>query len=265
METDGRSFHRLLHCMQLQGPTLFICKDAKSSHVFGAFGGESWGEPRTTTFGGARNSFLFRLEPEVAIYWATGEDDNYQYLSAGSAGGKQRRPWAASTPLALEPEAKKEVQLPQRDDDGSGDGKSKWIGFGGSVDIDTAAFDLGLGFRADPDLSSGVSHRCDTFGTSGPLSPEPTFEIGALEVWATDGAFARTLKQRAAAEAGMLDKIGGGGGGGGGSATMDTEQAAMLELMGQGRLAADIPTDDGERLDKETGTDGTAAAAAAGR
>ncbi len=115
METDGRSFYRLLHCVQLQGPTLFICKDTSGS-VFGAFAGESWGEPRTTSFGGARNSFLFRLEPEVGFYWATGEDTNYQYLSTGSAGGRQRRPWAADTPLALEPEARKEVQLPQQDD-----------------------------------------------------------------------------------------------------------------------------------------------------
>ena len=51
----------------------------------------------------------------------------------------------------------------------------------------------------------------------------------------------------------MIDKIGGGHTGRG---MMDTEQAAMLELIGHGRLAADVPTDDGERLDKETGTDG---------
>ena len=159
----------------------------------------------------------------------------------------------------------------------SGFSKARWIGFGGSVDIETEAFDLGLGLRGDPDLRSGVSHRCDTFGalsteqfslswrssishsilrlagagTSGPLSSHPTFDIAALEVWATDGAFARTLKQRAAAEAGMIDKIGGRG-----VRAMDTEQAAMLELIGHGRLAADVPTDDGERLDKETGTDG---------
>lgn len=101
--------------MQLQGPTIFICKDTRGS-IFGAFAGESWGEPRTTSFGGARHSFLFRLEPEVAIYWATGEDDNYQYLSTGSAGRQQRRPWAADTPLALDPEAKKEMQLPQHED-----------------------------------------------------------------------------------------------------------------------------------------------------
>lgn len=124
------------------------------------------------------------------------------------------------------------------------------------MDIESEIFDLGLGFRGDPDLRSGVSHRCETFGTSGPLSPEPTFEIAALEVWAADGAFARTLQQRAAAEAGMTDKIGGGQRGGG-TTTMDTEQAAMLELVGRGRLAADIPTDDADRLDKETGTDGS--------
>jgi hypothetical protein len=135
----------------------------------------------------------------------------------------------------------------------SGYNKARWFGFGGSVDLETEAFDLGLGFRGDPDLRSGVSHQCDTFGSSGPLSSQPTFEIAALEVWAADGAFARTLKQRAAAEAGMVDKIGGWHGG---ARAMDTEQAAMLELIGQGSLAADLPTDDGERLDKETGTDG---------
>ena len=53
----------------------------------------------------------------------------------------------------------------------------------------------------------------------------------------------------------MIDKIGGGHGGSA-ARGMDTEQAAMLELIGQGSLAADIPTDDGERLDRETGTDG---------
>lgn len=125
------------------------------------------------------------------------------------------------------------------------------------MDIETDTFDLGLGFRGDPDLRSGVSHRCETFGTSGPLTSEPSFDIAALEVWATDGAFARTLRQRAAAEAGMIDKIGGGQSGGG-ARRMDTEQAAMLALVGQGSLAADIPTDDGERLDKEAGTDGAA-------
>ena len=123
------------------------------------------------------------------------------------------------------------------------------------MDLETDTFDLGLGFRGDPDLRSGVSHHCETFGTSGPLTAEPSFDIAALEVWATDGAFARTLRQRAAAEAGMIDKIGGGHSGGG-ARRMDTEQAAMLALIGQGSLAADIPTDDGERLDKEAGTDG---------
>jgi hypothetical protein len=51
----------------------------------------------------------------------------------------------------------------------------------------------------------------------------------------------------------MVDKIGGGHAGRG---MMDTQQAAMLELIGHGRLAADAPTADGERLDKETDTDG---------
>jgi len=135
----------------------------------------------------------------------------------------------------------------------SGCNVARWFGFGGSVDLETEVFDLGLGIRGDPDLRSGVSHRCDTFGTSGPLSSQPTFEIAALEVWAADGAFARTLKQRAAAEAGMIDKIAGGPGG---ARAMDTEQAAMLELIGHGSLAADLPTDDGDRVDKETGIDG---------
>ena len=63
-------------------------------------------------------------------------------------------------------------------------GKARWIGFGGSVDLETDTFDLGLGFRGDPDLRSGVSHHCETFGTSGPLTAEPSFDIAALEVWA---------------------------------------------------------------------------------
>lgn len=184
METDGQSFYRckstsnppvalcymdlcyrllvvaVLHCMQLQGPTIFICRDRKDGAVFGAFAGESWGQPRMTAFGGAKNSFLFRLAPEFQVFWATGDDENYQYLSAGGkGGGSKRRPWAMSTPLALEPEAVKQVQMPQHDDGASGDGQARWIGFGGSVDIDTEVFDLGLGFKADPYLQSGVSHR----------------------------------------------------------------------------------------------------------
>jgi hypothetical protein len=146
----------------------------------------------------------------------------------------------------------KQVQMPQRDDGGSGDGQARWIGFGGSVDIDSAVFELGLGFKADPYLLSGVSHHCKTFGMSGPLTSETTFEIDALEVWAADGAFARTLRQRAAAEAGMMDKIGTSSGGG---RRMDPEASAMLELVGQGSLAADLPLDDGGRLDREAGTD----------
>ena len=207
-------------------------------------------------FGGSKSSFLFRLAPEFEVFWATGDDESFQYLSAGGrkGGGSKRRPWAASTPLALEPEAVKQVQMPQHDDSGgSGDVAASWIGFGGSVDIDTEVFNLGLGFKADPYLQSGVSHRCETFGTSGPLSSEPTFEIDAVEVWAADGAFARTLRQRAAAEAGMLDKIGASTSGG--TARMDAGAIAMLELVGQGSLAADLPVDDGERLDREAGMD----------
>ena len=91
----------------------------------------------------------------------------------------------------------------------------------------------------------------------------PTYALGGANEGGTTagagGAAAgrewRAAAPRAAAEAGMIDKIGGGHSGGGARA-MDTEQAAMLALIGQGSLAADIPTDDGERLDKEAGTDG---------
>jgi len=126
-----------------------------------------------------------------------------RYLSTGSASSRNRRPWAASTPLATE--VKHEIQLPQHEQE-LGEGKTRWLGLGGSVDIDEGSFTLGLGLRAEPDLKHGVSHACDTFGTSGPLTPQPTFEIDALEVWAVDGVVSRTLRQRAAAEAGMMDR-----------------------------------------------------------
>ena len=137
------------------------------------------------------------------MWHAAGRDANYQYLSTGSASSRNRRPWAASTPLATE--VKHEIQLPQHEQE-LGEGKTRWLGLGGSVDIDEGSFTLGLGLRAEPDLKHGVSHACETFGTSGPLTPQPTFEIDALEVWAVDGVVSRTLRQRAAAEAGMMDR-----------------------------------------------------------
>ena len=77
----------------------------------------------------------------------------------------------------------------------------------------------------------GEPRRHDVPGNSGPLSSQPTFGIAALGAWATDGARARTLnEQRAAAEAGMVDKIGGGHVGRG---MMDTEPAAMLAQPGR--------------------------------
>ena len=154
---------------------------------------------------------------------------------------------------------KHEIQLPQHEQE-LGEGKTRWLGLGGSVDIDEGSFTLGLGLRAEPDLKHGVSHACDTFGTSGPLTPEPTFEIDALEVWAADGVVSRTLRQRAAAEAGMMDRIGGAGG----SASADVEQTAMLEMVGRERLAGTEqrlepeqrpPTEQEQALDRECGLD----------
>ncbi|KAI0235168.1 MTOR-associated protein MEAK7 [Lamellibrachia satsuma] len=76
----GESFFTLLKHIINKGPTLLIVRD-KQGYIFGGYSTVSLTHrPR---FVGSEHCFLFSLAPSMAIYHATGLNENYVYLNTG--------------------------------------------------------------------------------------------------------------------------------------------------------------------------------------
>ncbi|EDQ85937.1 uncharacterized protein MONBRDRAFT_11311 [Monosiga brevicollis MX1] len=77
---DGSSFATFSGRITQAGATVLVFRD-KQGHVFGGFAPESWSvQPQ---FFGSNATFLFKLEPELRLYEASGLNDHFMYMNQG--------------------------------------------------------------------------------------------------------------------------------------------------------------------------------------
>ena len=79
-ESDGKSWSTFLGRIMRRGSSLIVVKDT-AGHVFGGFNHTIWEcQPK---FYGDRQSFLFKLEPQMEIYTPSGINENFMFLCFG--------------------------------------------------------------------------------------------------------------------------------------------------------------------------------------
>lgn len=83
-KTMERSFVELSKSIQYEGPTLIIVQTANES-IIGAFASTSWAETEGGWVGNG-DSFVFSLNPKMAVFYATGKNENFMYLDQGNHG-----------------------------------------------------------------------------------------------------------------------------------------------------------------------------------
>ncbi|XP_043283708.1 MTOR-associated protein MEAK7 [Venturia canescens] len=77
-QVHGESFSTMLGRVSIQGSTIIIVQDT-DDHVFGAFAPENWS--LSPNFTGDQTCFLFKLEPQILTFSASGYNNHYQYLN----------------------------------------------------------------------------------------------------------------------------------------------------------------------------------------
>jgi hypothetical protein len=83
-KTTERSFVELSKAIQYEGPTLMIIRTTDDA-IFGAFASTSWAETEGGWVGNG-DSFVFTLHPKMAIFYATGKNENFMYLDQNEHG-----------------------------------------------------------------------------------------------------------------------------------------------------------------------------------
>jgi len=79
-KSHSRSMDELISKISYKGPTLIIVKDS-AGRVFGAHASTSWCLTEGGWVGNGE-SFLFSIEPKMAVFHSTGKDENFQALSS---------------------------------------------------------------------------------------------------------------------------------------------------------------------------------------
>ncbi len=83
-KTHGKSFDDLVSRIELKGPTIVLIKDG-SGNMFGAFTSTSWADSEGGWIGNG-DTFVFSIKPKMAIFHATGKDDNIMFMSKSGEG-----------------------------------------------------------------------------------------------------------------------------------------------------------------------------------
>merc|ERR1719430_2010842 len=77
---DDKSLGEMSSRVCYQGPTILVVKDTEGN-VFGAHASTSWIDTEGGWVGNGE-SFLFSIEPKMAVFHSTGKDENFQALSS---------------------------------------------------------------------------------------------------------------------------------------------------------------------------------------
>lgn len=73
---DGSGF---IDKIELMGPTIVLIRDT-SGNMFGVFTSTSWADSEGGWIGNG-DSFIFAIKPKMAVFHATGKDDNIMFMS----------------------------------------------------------------------------------------------------------------------------------------------------------------------------------------
>lgn len=87
-ESHGRSLEEMASRICYKGPTILVIKDTEGN-MFGAHASTSWCNTEGGWVGNGE-SFIFSIQPKMAIFHSTGKDENYQMLTGDhlAMGGK---------------------------------------------------------------------------------------------------------------------------------------------------------------------------------
>ena len=83
-KTSDRDFVELSKSIQYEGPTLMIIRTTNDT-IIGAFASTSWAETEGGWVGNG-DSFIFTLAPKMAVFYATGQNENFMFLDQGTHG-----------------------------------------------------------------------------------------------------------------------------------------------------------------------------------
>ncbi len=83
-KSHNRSYDEFISKVELKGPTIVLIKD-NEGNMFGAFTSTSWADSEGGWIGNG-DSFIFSIKPKMAIFHATGKDDNIMFLSKSGDG-----------------------------------------------------------------------------------------------------------------------------------------------------------------------------------
>lgn len=83
-KTNERDYVELSKSIQYEGPTLIIVKTTNET-IIGAFAATSWADSEGGWIGNG-DSFVFSLNPKMAVFYSTGQNENFMYLDQGEHG-----------------------------------------------------------------------------------------------------------------------------------------------------------------------------------
>lgn len=78
-KSHSKDYSEFVDKIELKGPTIVLIKDT-DGNMFGAFTSTSWADSEGGWIGNG-DTFVFAIKPKMAIFHATGKDDNIMYLS----------------------------------------------------------------------------------------------------------------------------------------------------------------------------------------
>uniref|UniRef100_A0A7R9W6W9 Oxidation resistance protein 1 n=1 Tax=Pseudictyota dubia TaxID=2749911 RepID=A0A7R9W6W9_9STRA len=148
LEANGASFNRMeWSVLGYDGPTAILI-NTEGGSTLGAFASSQWRESHE--FFGDSDSFVFQLDPTVAVFRPIGKDSNYMYCNPSWAHGNDTHPHG--------------------------------MGFGGTLDSPRLFI--------SEDFNTCMAGYLDSTYQQGDLLPKEAlekFQIKALEVWGVGG------------------------------------------------------------------------------
>lgn len=75
----------------MAGPTLLLARSSDGENMIGAFASTSWA-PTEGGWIGNGDSFIFSIKPKMAVFYATGKNENFLFLDRNSGLGLGGKP-----------------------------------------------------------------------------------------------------------------------------------------------------------------------------
>lgn len=89
--THSKSFSDFVDAIEFQGPTIILARSSDGENMVGAFASTSWA-PTEGGWIGNGDSFVFAIKPKMAVFYATGKNENFLYLDRNEGLGLGGKP-----------------------------------------------------------------------------------------------------------------------------------------------------------------------------